>query len=151
MGSLSQIENGRGNPSLALLGWIAGALNVDAGELLSAPPASATAIVRNSERPHLRLVHDEGEVDLLTPGIRHDLTVSRSVLAPGESVEDTGYSGEICILVQRGRKRLETETGEVMVLGPGDAVSYTIPRAITRSNVGRGPLELIGVFSPGTT
>lgn len=151
VGSLSQIENGRGNPSLALLGRIAGALNVDASELLSAPPTSATAIVRNSERPHLRLVHARGEVDLLTPDIMHDLAVSRTVMAPGESMEDTGYSGEVCILVQRGRMRLEDGTGEVMVLGPGDAVTYTIPRAVTRRNVGRGPLELIGVFSPRAT
>jgi transcriptional regulator with XRE-family HTH domain len=151
VGSLSQIENGRGNPSLAMLQRIASALSVDASQLLSAPPVGATAIVRASERPRLRTMHTDEEVELLTPDIQHDLTVSRSVMAPGEKAPDTGYTGELCILIHRGHMRIQWETGETTDLHPGDAVSYTIPRHSIRSNVGRGPLEYTGLFCPRVT
>jgi transcriptional regulator with XRE-family HTH domain len=148
VGSLSQIENGRGNPSFALLGRIAAALNVEASQLLSAPPRSATAIVRKSARPHVRLVRNGGEVELLTPDLLRDINVSRMALAPGESVSFDGYSGEVCILIERGRMRIEHENSEAIDLGAGDAVSYTIPRHAHIQNVGKGLLELVSVFCP---
>lgn len=152
VGSLSQIENGRGNPSLAMLERIAGALRVDASQLLSSPPTSATAIVREAERPRQRLVHYSNlEVEMLTPDIWHDITVSRSMMAPGESVSDEFYSGEVCILVQRGRMRIASDSGETIDLGPGDAISYSLPRKGTRTNIGKGPLVFIGVFCPQAT
>ena len=148
VGSLSQIENGRGNPSLAMLDRIAGALNVDARQLLSSPPTSATAIVRKDEHRRQRLIFGDREVEMLTPDIWHDFAVSRSVMAPGESESLDYYSGEVCILVQRGRMRMEFDSGEIIDLGPGDTINYSIPRKGTRRNIGAGPLVFIGVFCP---
>jgi hypothetical protein len=44
--------------------------------------------------------------------------------------------------------RIECETGETIGLGPGDAVSYTVPWQSVRRDIGRGQLEYISVFCP---
>jgi hypothetical protein len=67
-------------------------------------------------------------------------------LGPG-----TRTPGELCIQVQRGRMRIECETGETIDLGPGDALSYTVPWQSVRGNIGRGQLEYISVFRPRVT
>jgi transcriptional regulator with XRE-family HTH domain len=147
VGTLSKIENGLGNPSLALLGRVAAALNVETCQLLSPPEFSATAIVRKSERPKFRTVHNYHVVELLTPDILHNPTVSYSVLAPGESSCDAGYSGELCLLIRSGRMQLDFKTGESVHLYPGDSVCYSAPHSGIRRNIGPVPLEFIGVFS----
>jgi transcriptional regulator with XRE-family HTH domain len=151
VGSLSKIENGLGNPSLALLGRVAAALNIEPCQLLSPPEFSATAIVRKSERPKFRTVHNDHLVELLTPDILHNPTVSHTVMAPGESSFDAGYSGELCLLIRSGRMLLEFSTGESVTLNPGDSVCYSTPASSNRRNIGTGPLEFIGVFSPHLT
>lgn len=150
VGSLSQIENGRGNPSFAMLERIASAMNVDATQLLSAPPTSATAIVRAGERSKHRRVQDV-DVEMLTPDIWHDVTVTHHVLAAGQHSTDVSYSGDVCILLQRGRMRVESE-GETVDLVPGDSINYSIPRrGMVRRNIGKSPVVFIAAFRPRET
>ena len=47
--------------------------------------------------------------------------------------------------------RIECETGETIDLGPGDALSDTVPWQRIRRNIGRGQLEYISVFCPRVT
>jgi transcriptional regulator with XRE-family HTH domain len=148
-GSLSQIENGSGNPSLSQVRRIAGALNVDAADLLSPAPPSATKIVRAAARPHRFVPGAAGfDAELLTPGIAESFSVSHIVLNPGEDRPTASpYTGDICFLLWRGTVRAEFEDTAVE-MSEGASLSFTLPRAHRFVNHGSDPAELLGVFSP---
>jgi len=149
VGSLSQIENGRGNPSFALLKRIAAALHVDPSDFLSPVSPSATAVVRRERRPRGQAVGDGFDVELLTPDLAHDITVSRFVIdVGGERYSAESYAGEACIFLERGRLRLLFNDEDRIDLGPGDSVWFALPTRFRWRNTGKSPVEAISVFCP---
>jgi transcriptional regulator with XRE-family HTH domain len=84
-GQLSNIENGTGNPSVEMLIRVTGVLGLSVSDLFEPSPAMQTHVVRASQRRRYRLVSEDRDVDLLTPGIRYQLTVSCAVICPGKS------------------------------------------------------------------
>src|SRR5882757_4897619 len=79
-GQLSQIENGTGKPTVEMLIRIAGARDLGVTDLIEPQPAAPTHVVRaGSPRPY-RVLGTEHDVHLMTPGLHHQLTMSRTVL-----------------------------------------------------------------------
>ena len=120
--TLSDLEAGRGNPTLATLNGIAQAINVAAAELIGGPQGPLILGIErrgDSGRPEANREPLDGfraqghvEVYELAYALGHDDAFDAH--APG-AVEH--------VMVHSGRMRVGPVT-EVVELGPGDAVSY---------------------------
>ncbi|WP_108718004.1 helix-turn-helix domain-containing protein [Miniimonas sp. S16] len=81
---LSQIENGRTDPSIATVRKLAEVFDSDVAELFREPSAPLVHLSRPGDRTVLRGPHHEVDYERLTPG-RGDLEVLRAVLPPGSA------------------------------------------------------------------
>jgi XRE family transcriptional regulator, regulator of sulfur utilization len=118
----THLESGAGNPTLAVLVKIAGALQVRLDELLAAPSAPARHIVA-SELP----VRQRGEVTVrkLLPESLPGLDLERMVLPPGArmaGVPHTPGTREY-LTCERGTVELAV-AGERYRLAEGDVVTF---------------------------
>ena len=120
VGYLSQIENDKASPSLAVLGLIAEALDVPPAWFLmgDVPPP---VVVRASERPASdspfgRIEHVDGQ------GSR-DVTIIEGTAKPGGRVGMHAHPGDEHHLVLRGRFRM-TQGDHTVELGPGDYLRW---------------------------
>ena len=120
VGYLSQIENDKASPSLAVLGLIAEALDVPPAWFLMSdvPPP---VVVRASERPASdsplgRIEHVDGQ------GSR-DVTIIEGTAKPGGRVGMHSHPGDEHHLVLRGRFRM-TQGDHTVELGPGDYLRW---------------------------
>lgn len=133
-GALSQLERGQANPSLQTVQRLATALGLPVTQLLEAAPPADHLVVRADARPRLPAPGDvpAGEAavrELLTPAGGR-LQVIRTEVPPGASNEAGPYRhlGQECVVVLDGRLTVGVG-GEVLELGPGDAITYdcTVP------------------------
>ncbi|HLI23798.1 MAG TPA: helix-turn-helix domain-containing protein, partial [Acidimicrobiales bacterium] len=133
IGTLSQLERGLANPSLAILAQVAHGLGTALPSLLDVPPA-ASPVVRRSQRTRLQL-HDGASGDgtasegvtyeLLTPGADRLLEVLWVETEPGHSTESTPFvhAGEEVGIVIQGVSEVHVGD-ESYLLRRGDAISY---------------------------
>ena len=123
--TLSQLENGAGNPSVETLWALGVALGVPFSRLVE-PPAPVIRVVRAGEGPRLRSEHADFAAALLaaaTPHSRRDLYVME--LEPGASREAEAHiPGSVEHLVLAAGRMLAGPTGEELELGPGDYVTF---------------------------
>ncbi|MET0496377.1 MAG: XRE family transcriptional regulator [Actinoplanes sp.] len=123
--TLSQLENGAGNPSVETLWALGVALGVPFSRLVE-PPAPVIRVVRAGEGPRLRSEHADFAAALLaaaTPQGRRDLYVME--LEPGASREAEAHiPGSVEHLVLAAGRMLAGPTGEELELGPGDYVTF---------------------------
>jgi len=123
--TLSQLENGAGNPSVETLWALGVALGVPFSRLVE-PPAPVIRVVRAGEGPRLRSEHADFAAALLaaaTPHGRRDLYVME--LEPGASREAEAHiPGSVEHLVLAAGRMLAGPTGEELELGPGDYVTF---------------------------
>jgi transcriptional regulator with XRE-family HTH domain len=120
VGYLSQIENDKASPSLAVLGQLADALDVPAAWFLMGD-VPAPSVVRANERPVEasgagRLEHVDGHAS-------RDVTILEAVAKPGGRVGLHAHSGDEHHIVLRGRFRLRQGEHEIEA-GPGDYVQW---------------------------
>jgi transcriptional regulator with XRE-family HTH domain len=120
VGYLSQIENDKASPSLAVLGQIAEALDVPAAWFLMGE-VPAPSVVRASERPVE--ASDVGRLEHVDGQASRDVTILEAVAKPGGRVGLHAHSGDEHHVVLRGRFRLRQGEHEIEA-GPGDYVRW---------------------------
>jgi transcriptional regulator with XRE-family HTH domain len=120
VGYLSQIENDKASPSLAVLGRIADALDVPAAWFLmgDVPPPT---VVRGAERPIAAT--ELGRVEYVDGRASRDVTIVEGVARPGGRVGMHAHPGDEHHLVLRGRFRM-TQGEHTVELGPGDYLRW---------------------------
>ena len=115
VGYLSQVENDKASPSLAVLGSIADALDVPAAWFLMGDVAAPT-VVRAGERPVVPT--DLGRVEHVDGRASRDVTIIEAVAAPGGSVGMHAHPGDEHHVVMRGHFRM-AQGEHTVELGPG--------------------------------
>ncbi|WP_067497865.1 helix-turn-helix domain-containing protein [Actinoplanes sp. TFC3] len=123
--TLSQLENGTGNPSIETLWSLGVALGVPFSRLVE-PPAPAVRVLRASEKTRLQADKADFAASLLSAGSTHarrDLYVME--VEPGTPREAEGHiPGSVeHVVVAAGRMRTGP-ADELVELGPGDYASF---------------------------
>jgi transcriptional regulator with XRE-family HTH domain len=120
VGYLSQIENDKASPSLAVLGQLADALDVPPAWFLMGDVPAPT-VVRAADRPIVE--GDQGRVEHVDGRASRDVTIIEGVSKPGGRVGMHAHPGDEHHIVLRGRFRMRQGDHEVEV-GPGDYVRW---------------------------
>jgi len=120
VGYLSQVENDKASPSLAVLGQIAAALDVSPAWFLmgDAPPPR---VVRADERPVT--ASDMGRVEHVDGRTSRDVSIIEVTGKPGGGVGAHAHPGDEHHIVLRGRMRL-TQGDHTIDVGPGDYLRW---------------------------
>ena len=120
LGYLSQIENDKASPSLAVLGQIADALDVSPAWFLmdDVPPPR---VVRAAERPVME--SDLGRVEYVDGRTSRDVSIIEVSGRPGGRVGAHAHPGDEHHIVLRGRMRL-TQGDHTVDVVPGDYVRW---------------------------
>lgn len=153
VGSLSQLERGKGNPAFFTLVKIAHALEVPVARLLHVEKTLQPVVRRGEGRrlnPHAT-IEDGAVYQLLTPDLDRALEVVRYELPPGLSTEETPFvhGGEESGIIIRGVQEININ-GALYRLEAGDAISFqsTLPHWFR--NPGPEVVEGIFVCTPPT-
>lgn len=147
LGSLSQLERGKGNPAFFTLVNIAHALDVPLARLLHVE-RSASPIVRRGEgrqlNPHPIPNDADAIYELLTPDLDRALEVIRFEIPPGVSTEATPFvhRGEEFGYVLQGVQEVHVN-GVTHTLHAGDSISF--PSTLPHWFRNPGPDSLIGI------
>jgi transcriptional regulator with XRE-family HTH domain len=120
VGYLSQIENDKASPSLAVLGLIADALDVPPAWFLMGD-VPAPVVVRAAERPVTK--GDLGRIEHVDGRGSRDVTIMEGTAKPGGSVGMHAHPGDEHHLVLRGHFRM-TQGEHTVELGPGDYLRW---------------------------
>jgi transcriptional regulator with XRE-family HTH domain len=120
IGYLSQIENDKASPSLAVLAQLAGVLDVPAAWFLmdDVPPPT---VVRALDRP--TEVTDLGRIEHIDGRASRDVTIIEAVARQGGRVGLHAHAGDEHHLVLRGRFRMQQGEHDIE-LGPGDYLRW---------------------------
>ena len=120
VGYLSQVENDKASPSLAVLGQIAAALDVSPAWFLmdDAPPP---LVVRADER--VVTDTDMGRVEHVDGRTSRDVSIIEVSGKPGGGVGTHAHPGDEHHIVLRGRMRLN-QGAHTIDVGPGDYVRW---------------------------
>jgi transcriptional regulator with XRE-family HTH domain len=120
VGYLSQIENDKASPSLAVLGQLAEALEVPAAWFLMGDVPAPT-VVRAGERP--TVATELGRIEHVDGRASRDVTIIEAIAAPGGRVGMHAHAGDEHHIVLRGRFRM-TQGDHTIDLGPGDYLRW---------------------------
>ena len=120
VGYLSQIENDKASPSLAVLGSIAEALEVPPAWFLMGDVA-APVVVRAADRPVVET--EQGRVEHVDGRATRDVTIIEAVTKPGGRVGLHAHAGDEHHIVVRGQFRM-TQGEHTVELGPGDYLRW---------------------------
>ena len=120
VGYLSQIENDKASPSLAVLGLVADALDVPPAWFLMGD-VPAPIVVRKTERPISETAL--GRVEHVDGRRSRDVTIIEGTSKPGGRVGMHAHPGDEHHLVLRGRFRM-TQGEHTVELGPGDYLRW---------------------------
>jgi transcriptional regulator with XRE-family HTH domain len=120
VGYLSQIENDKASPSLAVLGLIADTLDVPAAWFLMADVPAPT-VVRAAERPVVPA--EMGRVEHVDGRASRDVTIIEAIARPGGRVGLHAHAGDEHHVVLRGRFRM-SQGEHTIELGPGDYLRW---------------------------
>ena len=126
MGLISQLENGKGNPSFATLHRIAYGLGVPSTALFDGASIGACAtVVRRDTRKRLILPHVDLQRELLTPDLNRAYEFVWFELAPGTSTAQHPFQhlGEQSLLILEGMLEIQVGT-DTYVLEPGDSITH---------------------------
>jgi transcriptional regulator with XRE-family HTH domain len=145
-GQLSHIENGTGNPTVEMLVRIADALGLRLSDLLEQPATAKTYVVKSGQRRRFHSPLTDHEVTLITPGIRHDMSVVYSVSEPGPAgSRRPPRRGDVLYYVLSGELDVKKD-GVVYHLGPHDALLLSLPAFAASS--GDAQAGYLVVFRP---
>ena len=141
---LSQIEQDKVNPTVAVMLKIAGALELSISDLVDAPNRSnIIRIIPSSDKRYTFLAEPDCTIRTLSPmNMEKNIEFYRVTLEQGaELASESHFPGtEEFLYVNRGRVRVATgeQEGEI---GRGDSIHYRadVPHRI--ANIGRGRTE----------
>ena len=123
--TLSQLENGTGNPSIETLWSLGVALGVPFSRLVE-PPAPAVRVIRAADKPRLRSDQADVTGSLLAAGAAHtrsDLYVME--LEPGQPREaEPHIPGSVEHVVVAAGRLLTGPADARVELGPGDYAAF---------------------------
>jgi transcriptional regulator with XRE-family HTH domain len=144
IGQLSQIENGRGNPTVEMLIRIGAAFRIDAVDFIERRVPAPTQVIRVSERRR-HVLGDNREIAMLTPGLRYEFTVSYLEFEPGESRQSLAFAGDNVFYVLEGQLSVHVG-GSTYVLEEEDALVCRTAERLT--NAATQPTKFIACFRP---
>lgn len=150
-GFVSQLENGKANPSVATLRKLAAALGVSSAELLDANPGYTRGVLRAADRPHHRLRGVDKYV-VSTPPLRN-FEVYAGRFEPGGSTGDAPCShgdAQEMVVVTVGSVIVEL-VDEEYLLHQGDSIEFltSVPHRVRNSSDELA--EILWVISPPTS
>jgi transcriptional regulator with XRE-family HTH domain len=123
--TLSQLENGTGNPSLETLWALGTALGVPLSRIID-PPRSGIQVIRAGEGVVMQSEHDPYGAAMLAscpPGARRD--IYRVTAEPGAGHRARAHTaGTMEHLILGAGRVLAGPEGETVELGPGDYLRY---------------------------
>jgi transcriptional regulator with XRE-family HTH domain len=124
-GLISQLERGRGNPSLVTLLKLANALGLPMSSFFLGPPTHDQMVVRKNQRMTLESPGHGLRHELLTPDFNRSLALMRIQIPPGFSNQERPFlhTGEEVTHVLSGQ--LEVVVGnQHVVLEEGDSITH---------------------------
>ncbi|WP_296197033.1 XRE family transcriptional regulator [uncultured Microbacterium sp.] len=152
-GLVSQLERGLGNPSLASIQRLAGALGIPTSQLLDEPPV-ALAVVSAGSRYVMPQAPDAPPAqravrELLTPRGESTLQLIRTTLPVGFTNEHSPFRhiGTETVTVERGVLIVVRGDQRVEVTA-GDTVTYGCSEAHWWANGGDEPTVVLGAVTP---
>ncbi|SEE81723.1 cupin domain-containing protein [Ruania alba] len=121
---LSQIENGKTDPSVETLRKLAKVFESDLADLFREPDAPPVHVSRAGERFRMQAPAGQITYERLTPG-RGDLEVLRADLAPGDrsAAEPWGHVSTECVYVLAGQITA-TVDGQNYVVSTGESITF---------------------------
>ena len=149
---ISQIERGRGNPSLVTLIKLAHGLGVPIEQFWQGPPGKRQILVTKRDRARLELPTEgrEGLVyELLTPDLDRRIAMTRAQIPSGWDNEQEPYSrpGEHCIHLFDGE--LDASIGgELFHLRSGDTITFDSGLPHWYRNRSSKPAQIITAMTP---
>lgn len=149
---LSQIEQNKANPTVAVIWKIALGLNMEIADLVNVPGAGRRfEVIRAGDDRYLFSSDEKVEVRTLSPlHLEKDIEFYQILLKPKGSLDSEPHfkgSAEISALT-RGKVRVVSADRET-VLSPGDSAYYSADVAHRLVNVARGPSVLYLVVRYG--
>jgi transcriptional regulator with XRE-family HTH domain len=123
---VSQIENGRGNPSFITLLKLAQALELPMTAFFDSDPRpQSKMIVRKAERRKLMLEREKLVYELLTPDFNHSISFMQWQIPPGWDNQKNPFDhqGEECVHVLSGSIEGHVDDRD-FILYEGDTVTY---------------------------
>jgi transcriptional regulator with XRE-family HTH domain len=147
IGSLSQIERGKGNPAFFTLTKIAHALEIPVARFFHVERSVSPVVRRGHGRrlnPHPH-DHEHAVYELLTPDLDRALEVVRYELPPGLSTHETPFvhGGEEVGIILRGTQ-VTCVNGVEYTLHAGDSISF--PSSLPHWFRNSGPDTVEGIF-----
>ncbi|TCP45764.1 XRE family transcriptional regulator [Tamaricihabitans halophyticus] len=123
-GLISQVENGRSDPSLETLRRLAEALDLPLFDLFQETASHGVAVRRSDARPAVTTPRSEFSYAKLSPP-DPVLEVLRGRLRPGavSSAQEHRHPAHECVLVEQGTLTVQVETEE-LTLGQGDSCAF---------------------------
>jgi transcriptional regulator with XRE-family HTH domain len=156
VGMLSKIENGKTNPSLAMLHKIGAALGINIAALFSDRDLGERIVMRAGSRPLMLTKEadpDHGGIALeqLVPYAgAHLLEGTINIIQPGSGIgTELQHEGEELGYVLEGILELTIE-GEIYRLGPGDSFYFRSEMRHTYRNPGGSIARVLWVNTPPT-
>lgn len=150
-GLVSQLERGKGNPSLATLARLAAALGLRLPELVEPAISDHGALVPAGARTVLPPMPENPELrrELLTPGMNVPLQVIRTEMPPRASNEDRPFRhlGTETVHVIEGR--IAVTVGDTRYeLAVGDTLTYDCAEPHWWDNPSDEPAVILGATVP---
>ena len=148
-GFLSQLENGRGLPSLNSLQRISTALEVPMFYFLDQTGAPPDPVVRADQRRRLYFSETHMGYDLLTPDLTHQMMSVLIHMDPGACRVAAPLSkpNEQWMLVLRGQLQIVV-AGQTHTLATGDSIYYDGQVLNEFSATGAEPLDVVCCITP---
>jgi len=152
VGLISQIERGRGNPSLVTLIKLTHALGIPIEDLFEGPPGRRRMLVTKDERARLELPTEgrEGFVfELLAPDLDRKIAMTRAKIPSGWDNEQAPYSrpGEHCLHLLDGDLHVSVG-GEQFHLRAGDTLTFDSSLPHWYRNDSSRPAQIITAMTP---
>lgn len=147
---LSVVEQGRSDIAIGRLMRLMSAYEARIADL--DPPATEAIdpVVRNGQGKHVR---SEAGVDLylLAPDTNRAMMPVATTFQPRARLTNLhAHDGQTFVLVLEGTLLIELEGRPPSILRPGDSAYYHPNPAPVLSNIGPGPLRVLGVVTPPT-
>lgn len=147
VGYLSQIENDKASPSLAVLGQLADVLDVPPAWFLMGDVPAPT-VVQAAERP--TQTTELGRVEHVDGRGSRDVTIVEAVAREGGRVGLHAHAGDEHHVVLRGRFRMRQGEHEIE-LGPGDYLRWdgSIPHEGEAVGEGESSMLIVRILPRG--
>lgn len=147
---ISQVENGRANPSIATLLAISRVLNTPVGSLFETDSDAPSPVIRSSKRP---VVHTANGITyyLLNPNLDDtSLEVLYCEYENGAGIPDfITHEGVETGVVLKGKLQVEIEE-EKYILNEGDSITIQSTRPHRITNLSEGLTTTIWIDMPAT-